>query len=651
LLLGVDTLYRDIAPEACRVVTVLRQQGVEGEDEHMSEYLPISAYGVVGNQETCALVGRNGSIDWLPLPYLDSESVFAGILDAERGGRFQICPTAFDECDQQYVDETAVLETTFEGDDGTLTVTDFVPTIANGADRPHRALYRNVTCDDGPVEVEATFEPRFDYARAETELADVDGGVVATGHHDWVFLSTDASLRVTDDTARTVSSMDGGDSQWFVVRYDSQTPVSEADCERRLADTVDHWRDWTHDCEGGDDCPYSGQWHDLAVRSGMVLKMLAARETGAIAAAATTSLPEDTGGVRNWDYRFNWIRDSAAVAQILYGLGHSDVGEDYHDWFMDLCAVDHPEDLQPIQGLHGQTGLEVEELDHLSGYRGSSPVRIGNDAASQTQLDTYGELVLAVDQTARHEPGVSEARWDDVATVVDYVCDHWDEKGSGIWEMQKDPKHYTHSKLMCWVALDRGVEMARRQDFDAPLERWRDHRGRIRTAVEERGYSDDRESFVQTFDGDAMDATSVLIPIMGFLPFDDERVQNTIDEVIETLTTAEGHVSRYETDDGLPGSDGAFLRASFWLVNALALSGRTDEAEPFFDGVVEQVNSVGLFSEEIDPRTEEYLGNYPQAYSHVGLASSILYLNYADGQEMESEPLGVRLGRGGIIDD
>jgi GH15 family glucan-1,4-alpha-glucosidase len=327
------------------------------------------------------------------------------------------------------------------------------------------------------------------------------------------------------------------------------------------------------------------------------------------------------------------------------------VGEDYHDWFMDLCAVDHPGDLQPIQGLHGQTVIDEEELDHLSGYRRSSPVRIGNDAASQTQLDTYGELVLAVDQTARHESGVSEARWDDVATVVDYVCDHWDEKGSGIWEMQTAPRHYTHSKLMCWVALDRGIAMADQQGFDAPLERWRDHREQIRTAVEERGYSDDRESFVQTFGDDAMDATSVLVPIMGFLSFDDERVQNTIDTVIARLTTEDGHVSRYENDDGPPGSDGAFLRATFWLVNALALSGRVDEAERFFDGVVEEVNPVGLFAEEIDPETTEFLGNYPQAYSHVGLASSIVYLNYARGREIESEPVGVRLGRGGILDD
>ena len=617
----------------------------------MSEYLPIASYGVVGNRETCALVGRNGSIDWLPLPYLDSESVFTGILDAERGGCFQIRPSAFDESHQRYVDETAVLETTFESNDTSLTVTDFLPPVADDEDRPHRALYRQVTCDEGSMEVEVEFQPRFDYARAETELATIDGGLLATGHHDWVFLSTEVPLAVEDGTARATFSLDEDESRWFAVRYDSQSSIPEAACERRLAETVEHWRDWTHDCPGGDECPFAGQGHDLAVRSGMVLKMLAAHETGAIAAAPTTSLPEDIGGVRNWDYRFNWIRDSASVAQVLYALGHDDVGEAYHDWFMDLCAVDHPGDLQPVQGLHGETDLEEEELEHLSGYRDSRPVRVGNDASSQTQLDTYGELVLAVDQTTQQEGGMSADRWDDVATVVDYVCDHWDETGSGIWEMQVDPRQYTHSKLMCWVALDRGIEMAERQDFDAPLDRWRDHREQIRTAIEQRGYSDDRQSFVQSFEDEALDATGTLVPIMGFLPYDDGRVQNTLDAIIETLTTEDGLVRRYNTDDGLPGTDGAFLRATFWLVNALSLSGRIEEAERYFDSVVEKGNSLGLFSEEIDPETDEYLGNYPQAYSHVGLASSIVYLNYARGKDLQATPLGVRLGSGGILDD
>jgi GH15 family glucan-1,4-alpha-glucosidase len=616
----------------------------------MSGYLPIASYGVVGNQETCALVGQNGSIDWLPLPYLDSASVFARILDAESGGHFQLRPTEFDASHQQYVEKTAVLETTFETDGGTLTVVDFMPPIADEDDHPHRALYRKVTCDGGPVRVEMEFQPRFDYARTETELAVSDGGLIATSHDDWLFLSTTETPQVENGTGQTVFSMDD-DSRWFVVRYDSQSPVPDTACEQQLEDTVEHWRNWTHDCPDNK-CPFAGQWHDLAVRSGMVLKILTARETGAIAAAATTSLPEEIGGVRNWDYRFNWIRDSASVAMILYALGHSEVGEDYHDWLMDLCAVDHPKDLQPVQGLHGDTDLREEELDNLSGYRDSTPVRVGNEAASQTQLDTYGELVLAIDQTAQQEGGVSEDRWDDVSTVVDHVCECWDEKGSGIWEMQTDPKQYTHSKLMCWVALDRGVDMAQRQEFDAPLGRWRNHRKQIRTAIEERGYSDDRQSFVQTLGGhDALDATSILIPIMGFLSFDHDRVQNTLGAIIKTLTTDDGLVRRYDTDDGLPGSDGGFLRASFWLVNALALSGRIEEADEYFDAIVEKGNSIGVFSEEIDPATDEFLGNYPQAYSHVGLASSIVYLNYAHGREMSSEPLGVRLGSGGILDD
>ena len=537
----------------------------------MSEYLPIESYGVVGNQETCALVGQNGSIDWLPLPYLDSPSVFAGILDVERGGHFRVRPTANYESDQQYVDETAVLKTTFETagrnskaeeatpktdgetsntETATLTVTDFVPPIEGSGERPHRALYRKVTCEGGPVEAEFEFRPRFDYAQAETELAALDGGVVATGHREWVFLSTDVSPDVGEGVARATFSLDEDETRWFVVRYDSQSPVSDAECERRLTETIEHWHDWTHDCDGGGDCPYGGEWHDMAVRSGMVLKMLATRETGAIAAAATTSLPEEIGGVRNWDYRFNWIRDSASTAQVLYTLGHTDVAENYHDWFMDLCSIDDPADIQPIQGLHGDTDLTETELDHLSGYRDSSPVRIGNDAASQRQMDTYGELLLAIDQTAHSGSGVSDERWADLVNIVDYVCEHWDEKGSGIWELRTEPKQFTHSKLMCWTALDRGISIAQRQGFDAPLSRWRDHREEIRTAIEERGYSDDRETFVQTFEDDeALDATSLLVPIVGFLPYDDERVQNTIDATMETLATVDGLVDRYDSDD------------------------------------------------------------------------------------------------------
>jgi GH15 family glucan-1,4-alpha-glucosidase len=616
----------------------------------MADYLPISAYGVVGNQETCALVGTDGSIDWLPLPSLDSESVFAAILDADRGGHFAVRPSDDNDSDQTYVDETAVLETTFDAGAGTLTVADFVPPIADD-DHPHRALYRKVTCEEDPVEVEVTFRPRFDYARAETELAPVEGGVLATGHHDWVFLSSATALQVEDGTARATFSMDADETRWFVVRYDSQSGVSEAACERRLTATVDHWRDWTHDCGDGE-CPYGGQWHDLAVRSGMVLKMLAARETGAIAAAPTTSLPEDIGGVRNWDYRYNWIRDSAATAQVLYTLGHTDVAENYHDWFLNLCSVDDPAEIQPLQGLHGETDLDETELDHLSGYRNSSPVRIGNDAAGQRQLDTYGELVLAIDQTAHAGAGVSDERWSDLATIVDYVCDHWDEPGSGIWEIRGEPRQFTHSKLMCWTALDRGIDMARRQDFDAPFERWRTHREQIRTALEERGYSDDRGSFVQAFGGDeTLDATALLVPVVGFLSLDDERVRNTIDAVVETLATDDGLVYRYDGDDGLPGSEGAFVRASFWLVNALALSGRVEAAETYFERVTGRVNPVGLLSEELDPETGEFLGNFPQGYSHVGLANSVTYLNYVDGRDMSPDPLGVRLGRGGILED
>jgi GH15 family glucan-1,4-alpha-glucosidase len=620
----------------------------------VSQYLPLSAYAAVGNRETSCLVGTDGSIDWLPWPRLDDPSVFAAVLDADRGGRFRVCPTQSYDVTRAYRDRTPILETTYQTADGRLTVTDFVPPRP-AAEGRRPALFRRATCRDGRVPVDFEFRPRFDYGRAETTVHPTTGGVAAEGGERQLVLSTPVSPTVEDATARGTVSLGPDEQVWFVLRDggadDDGPPTSESDPDRRLRETVERWHDWTHDCGDGE-CPYAGPWHDLAARSGLFLTMLTVRETGAVAAAATTSLPEEVGGVRNWDYRFNWIRDSAATVQVLSSLGHEEVAHAYHDWFMDRCSIDHPADLQPIQALHGTTDLSETELDHLAGYRESSPVRIGNSAASQRQLDTYGELVLAIDQTTVAGEGVGEDRWADVRSLVAYVCECWDEPGAGIWEMRTAPRQFTHSKLLCWVALDRGLAMAADGGFDAPVDRWRAERAAVRDAILNRGYSEDRRSFVQSFDGDdALDASLLLVPVVGFLPYDDRRVQGTIDAVIEGLGAGDGLVRRYDGDDGLPGSEGAFVRASFWLVDALALSGRVEAARERFAATVEHANDVGLFAEEVDPETGSLLGNLPQAYSHVGLATSVLYLSYVDGRDLSPPPVGIRLGSGGVVRD
>jgi GH15 family glucan-1,4-alpha-glucosidase len=363
------------------------------------------------------------------------------------------------------------------------------------------------------------------------------------------------------------------------------------------------------------------------VRSGLVLKLLTHHETGAICAAPTTSLPEEIGGSRNWDYRFNWIRDASFTVQALKNAGHVKEAKNNLKWFMDICKGAHePRDIQIMYGLHGEADLEEIELPHLSGYRNSRPVRIGNGAAKQKQLDIYGELLNAFYETTQYRGVVSRGDWGYVMKILDYVCDVWNTTDAGIWEVRSGAQHFVYSKLMCWVAIDRGIKIAELSNFEAPIGRWDKCREDIKNAILQRGFNKKLNSFVQSFDSETLDATSLLIPIRGFLPFDDDRVQGTIDAALKGLTTKNGLVYRYKGEDGLPGSEGAFVLCSFWLVDVLALSGRVEEAEDVFNNLLKYISPLGLFAEEIDPETGEQLGNFPQAFSHIGLVNSALYL-------------------------
>ncbi|WP_309221860.1 glycoside hydrolase family 15 protein [Halorussus sp. MSC15.2] len=450
-----------------------------------------------------------------------------------------------------------------------------------------------------------------------------------------------------DAEATATASLTPADAYWFVTRYDPDAEASYVPPDQVQENTVEFWHDWVHTCDIAE-CIFEGAWHDLAVRSGLALKLLTHEETGAICAAPTTSLPEDVGGVRNWDYRYNWIRDAAFTVQALANLGHTYEAMRYVNWFLERCHAGEPAEIQPLYGLHGETELTEEELDHLDGYRGSKPVRIGNGAADQRQLDTYGELILAVSETTRFADIVSEDDWEALRGIVEYVCDVWDERDAGIWEVRDGPKHFVFSKVMCWVALDRGIAMAEENGFDAPTDRWSDVRDRIKSTTLEKGYDEENGYFLQAFgDDDTLDAAGLLVPVVGFLPVDDDRVQNTIDAIQARLASDDGLVKRYDGDDGLPGEEGAFLWCSFWLVNALALSGRIQEAEDLFTSLSGYVNHVGLLAEEIDPESGSHLGNFPQGFSHIGLINSALYLAHAkDGGESTTKPMGMRLGDG-----
>ncbi|WP_265109100.1 glycoside hydrolase family 15 protein [Halosolutus halophilus] len=615
------------------------------------EYQRLEDYGAIGDGNTVALVGRNGSIDWCPFPHVESPSVFAALLDADRGGRFAVRPTQSFESVQRYRDRTNVLETTFQTAGGTATVTDFVPVAeATGADDPP-AVYRKLDCDDGPLEFEVQFEPRFDYARdvpavdPATDGATGDG-VVAIGDDERAVLSSDVPLDPSADGhgASATVTIEAGETRWLVLGYDAAIPL-EPSCHREtLRDTVDYWREWIHDCDG-ENCPVGGPWHDLAVRSSLVLKLLIHRETGAVCAAPTTSLPEDLGGVRNWDYRFNWIRDAAFTVRALSELGHLAEARSYFELCLDHCRKHDPGAVPPVYGLHGEDVPEERTLDHLSGHGGSAPVRVGNAAKNQHQLDVYGELILAIYESVRYGEPVTTDDWAVMCDLIDYVCEGWDEPDAGIWEVRSDYEQFVYSKVLCWTALDRGIKLAEAagDDVSAPVDRWRACRRNVRDAVLERGYSERANSFVRAFgDEETLDAANLLVPVVGFLPPDDDRVQGTIDATIDRLTTDDGLVRRYEGDDGLPGEASPFAVCSFWLVTALALSGRTADATERFERLLEYASSLGLLAEAIDPDTGEQRGNFPQAYSHIGLLNGALYLgNAAGSSEASPAPLGL----------
>jgi GH15 family glucan-1,4-alpha-glucosidase len=601
----------------------------------MSEYIPLENHGIIGNLETCPLIGNNGSIDWCCFPHIESASVFASILDDREGGWFAIQPTNDFTSEQEYIERTNVLRTRFSTSSGTVTLTDFMPVI-NDAELDHtfNAIYRKVSCTEGPIEVTLEFVPRFDYARAPTTVEHAESGIVSRGNGEQLFLSTpaDTSFEVGEGVEAATGSftLDTDETAWFVLQYNDREPKEPSDCEALLRETIDYWQEWSHQCIDESGCRFSGPWHDNAVRSGLVLRLLMNPMTHAIAAAPTTSLPEVVGGSRNWDYRYCWIRDAAFTIRALYELGHEREARNGYDWCLTMCYKGNPGDINhPLYGLHYKAEMNEETLDHFSGYRDSTPVRIGNAAGSQEQLDTYGELITAIYTATNYGEDLSEGSWEVLEETINHVCEVWPEKDSGIWEVRGGPQHVVHSKVLCWAAVDRGIKMAEEGDFDAPLSRWEETQEQIKETVLEDGFDESLGSFTQTFDNDTIDAAALRFATIGFLPFEDERIQGTIDTVIDRLATDEGLVRRY-TDDDQPSKDNPFVMCTFWLIDCLALSGRTDEAREIFENIMEYISPLGLFAEEIDPESGELRGNFPQAFSHVGLVNSALHLSEAE---------------------
>ncbi len=603
-------------------------------------YKRINDYGIIGNLVSCALVGIDGSIDWCCLPHLDSPAVFCAILDDKRGGRFQIVPEGQYRSTQSYIHNTSILETRFTTPTGKALLTDFMPFSGTGYGDDMPVIYRLVTGISGTIQLEAIYQPKPDYGRTKTRLEADQNIITLTDNNPPLTLVSTIPIEIYEDEAFAIYNLKQGERIAFALIYGDDTgPVSDIDTV--FETTAEAWKRWAHTCDE-EVCVFGGPWHDMVVRSAFTLKLLTHGHTGAVAAAATASLPEEIGGERNWDYRFSWLRDSSFTVQALHNLGHRREAEAFLDWFQGIMSQHtDPSGLRIMYGLHGETELNETVLKHLEGYRGSRPVRIGNGAVEQKQLDIYGEVMDAAYQLTRYGRRLDEKRLPFLKKIADYVCDAWKEEDAGIWEVRGGYRHFVYSKVMCWVALDRAIRLFNGTEYSDNIERWKDEASAIHRTVMDKGYDEGLGSFVQSFGSRILDASNLLIPLMGFLPFDHPRVKGTIDATIRELSDGV-FVHRYNGEDGISGKEGAFLLCSFWLVDCLVLSGRVKEGEELFKRLMDSANHLGLFPEEIDPNTGEFLGNFPQAFTHIGFINSALYLGRASNRmQMGPPPAGI----------
>ncbi|GGL02564.1 glucoamylase [Sphaerisporangium melleum] len=588
---------------------------------------PIAGYALLSDRHSAALVGREGSVDWLCLPRFDSPSVFARIL-GENAGSWSIRPAGPCRVSRRYLPQTMVLETTFQTPAGTLVLTDALlvgeePDVHRlGADAPH-VLARRAVCNAGSVEIEVRYAPRPEYGLVVPLLAAVPGGLRARGGPDQLALSSPVPLEVRAEEAVARAQVGAGADLRFAMHWSpAGAPAPELWDEERVAAGIDttiaRWQAWSRDHQA-----YTGPYRDLVGHSGRVLYALSYQPTGAIVAAPTTSLPETVGGERNWDYRYSWVRDASYTMNALWVAACPDEADQFLHCMTTAAATYEPERaLQIVFGIGCEHDLSERELSHLSGWRGSRPVRVGNDAWHQPQVDVYGELMDAVhcvsSQLGEFDPPVRAF----LTALADAAVAQWREPDHGIWEIRGERRHYLHSKVMCWVAVDRAVTLAWRLGAERRVEGWRAAADEMRDTILREGWSEEAGAFTQAFGSADLDASVLVMPVMGLLPADDPRMLATIDAIAARLVDERGLVYRYLADDGLPGQEGAFLLCTFWLSQALALAGRTAEAREVFERAGAFMNDVGLMAEEVCPRTGELLGNFPQAFSHIGLINA-----------------------------
>ncbi|MET9088187.1 glycoside hydrolase family 15 protein [Streptomyces sp. NPDC004237] len=588
----------------------------------------IEDYALIGDMQTAALVCRDGTVDWLCLPRFDSHAIFAGLLGTEEHGFWRLGPAHAADSQpptaarRTYRGDSLILESEWDTPRGTVRVTDFMPP-RDGAPQ----LIRIVEGVTGRVPMRSVLRMRFSYGRVVPWVHKHDGRTVAVAGPDSVWFDTSAETYGKSLTTYADFTVAPGDRIAFTISWEPshKQPPALPEPEQSLEATEEFWRDWV------EQCTYHGPYREAVVRSLITLKALTYAPTGGIVAAPTTSLPEDIGGVRNWDYRYTWLRDAAITLSSLLRTGYREEARAWREWLLRAVAGD-PENLQIMYGIAGERELGEAELDWLPGYENSAPVRVGNGAAHQLQLDVYGEVTEALHLA--HMTGLARNDYASLLQLklIRYLEDHWDEPDEGIWEVRGPRRHFVHSKVMAWVAVDRTIKLIESGDADGPLERWKELRDDIHRDVCEKGYDKERNTFTQSYGSQELDASLLLIPQMGFLPPDDKRVIGTIEAIQRELSTSDGFILRYPTSggeegvDGLPGDEGAFLACSFWMADDLAMIGRVDEARKLFEKLLALRNDLGLLAEEWDPRLKRQVGNFPQAFSHVPLIDTALRL-------------------------
>ena len=605
-------------------------------------YQPIENYGIIGDMQTAALVGLNGSIDWFCFPFFDSPSVFAALLDDSRGGRFVIHPSESHRAThkQFYMPDSNVLVTRFLSAEGVGEVTDFMPVVA--LDKPEQRALVRIVKSHGTMKFRLECRPAFNYARDTHEVELVPDGVCFHSEKLHLRLSSHVPLGSEENGAVSEFELQPEQTATFVLRAnpvsgECSPPLSDEEVEILFGRTLDYWQRWIGQCT------YMGRWREIVYRSALALKLLTFEPTGAIVAAPTCSLPENIGGVRNWDYRYAWLRDAAFTIYALIRIGFTEEAARFMGWLESRCHEPNFDgSLQIMYGIDGRHKLQEETLDHLEGYRGSKPVRIGNAASDQLQLDIYGELLDSVYLFNKHGTQISYDLWLYLRRIINCVCDNWRRADQGIWEVRSGPQHFVFSKLMCWVAVDRGLRLADKRSFPADRNRWLQVRDEIYEDIQAHGWSEKRQSFVEYYGSESLDAATLIMPLVFFMSPTDPRMLKTLD-AINSPPAQGGLVSnslvyRYNlalTEDGLPGEEGTFNMCTFWLVEAITRAGRHNpkvlyNARLIFERMLGFANHLGLFAEQTG-HSGEALGNMPQALTHLSLISAAFNLDRALG--------------------